>query len=60
MRGLSILAAAVLADRARAILHAPDGLSLPDPDRIDIGAVPDIVTLLEAINVTMPRTAILE
>lgn len=47
-------------DRARAILHSPHGLSLPDPDRIDIGAVPDIVTLLDAINVAMPRTAILE
>jgi hypothetical protein len=47
-------------DRARSIVHGIYGISLPDPDRIDIGAVPDTVTLLEAIDAAMPRTAVLE
>ena len=47
-------------DRARAMLHAAHGLSLPDPDRIDIGSVPDTVRLIQAINAGMPRTAILQ
>lgn len=47
-------------DRSRAMLHAAHGLSLPDPDRIDIGSVPDTVRLLEAIDAAMPQTAILQ
>jgi hypothetical protein len=47
-------------DRARSIVRGIYGISLPDPDRIDIGAVPDTVTLLEAIDAAMPRTAVLE
>jgi hypothetical protein len=47
-------------DRARSIVRGIHGISLPDPDRIDIGAVPDTVTLLEAIDAAMPRTAVVE
>jgi hypothetical protein len=47
-------------DRARSIVRGIHGISLPDPNRIDIGAVPDTVTLLEAIEAAMPRTAVLE
>lgn len=47
-------------DRARAMLHAVHGLSLPDPDRIDIGSVPDTVRLIQAIDAAMPRSAILQ
>jgi hypothetical protein len=47
-------------DRARSIVRGIYGISLPDPNRIDIGAVPDTVTLLEAIDAAMPRTAVLE
>lgn len=47
-------------DRARAMLHAMNGgLSLPDPDRIDVGSVADTVLLIKAIDVSMPRTAVL-
>lgn len=46
-------------DRARAMLHAAHGLSLPDPDRIDIGSVPDTALLLQAIDAAMPLSAIL-
>jgi hypothetical protein len=46
-------------DRARAMLHAMNGISLPDPDRIDVGSVPDTARLLEAIDAAMPRTAVL-
>src|SRR5688572_15945490 len=37
-------------DRARSIVRGIHGISLPDPNRIDIGAVPDTATLLEAID----------
>jgi hypothetical protein len=47
-------------DRARAMLHAMNGLSLPDPDRIDVGSVADTALLLRAIATAMPRTAILQ
>jgi hypothetical protein len=47
-------------DRARWIVRGIHRISLPDPDRIDIGAVPDTVTLLEAIDAAMPRAAVLE
>jgi hypothetical protein len=47
-------------DRARAMLHAAHGLSLPDPDRIDIGSVPDTGLLIQAIDAAMPRSAILQ
>jgi hypothetical protein len=47
-------------DRARSIVRGIYGISLPDPDRIDIGAVSDTVTLLEAIDAAMPRTAVVE
>lgn len=47
-------------DRARAMLHAMNGgLSLPDPDRIDVGSVPDTALLIKAIDAAMPRTAVL-
>lgn len=47
-------------DRARAILNGMHGLSLPDPDRIDVGSVPDTAALIRAIDAAMPRTAILQ
>jgi hypothetical protein len=47
-------------DRARSIVRGIHGISLPDPDRIDIGAVPDTVALLEAIDAAMPRGAVVE
>jgi hypothetical protein len=47
-------------DRARSIARGIHGISLPDPDRIDIGAVPDTVALLEAIDAAMPRAAVVE
>lgn len=47
-------------DRARSIVRGMHGISLPDPDRIDIGAVPDTVALLEAIHAAMPPTAVVE
>ena len=47
-------------DRARSILNGMHGLSLPDPDRIDIGSVPDTALLIRAIGAAMPRTAILQ
>jgi hypothetical protein len=47
-------------DRARSMVRGIYGISLPDPDRIDIGAVSDTVTLLEAIDAAMPRTALVE
>ena len=47
-------------DRARSILNGTHGLSLPDPDRIDVGSVPDTAALIRAIDAAMPRTAILQ
>ena len=47
-------------DRARSILDGTHGLSLPDPDRIDVGSVPDTAALIRAIDLAMPRTAILQ
>lgn len=47
-------------DRARSIFNGVHGLSLPDPDRIDVGSVPDTAVLLRAIDAAMPRTAILQ
>src|SRR5919106_6855895 len=47
-------------DRARSIARGIHGISLPDPHRIDIGAVPDTVALLEAIDAPMPRAAVVE
>ncbi len=47
-------------DRARSIVRGIHRISLPDPDRIDLGAVPDTVALLEAIDAAMPRTAVVE
>ena len=47
-------------DRARSIVNGTYGLSLPDPDRIDAGRVPDTATLIRAIDAAMPRTAILQ
>jgi hypothetical protein len=47
-------------DRARSTVRGTYGISLPDPDRIDIGAVPKTVALLEAIDAAMPRTALVE
>lgn len=47
-------------DRARSIARGIHGISLPDPHRIDIGAVPDTVALLEAIDSAMPRAAVVE
>jgi hypothetical protein len=47
-------------DRARAMLHAAHGLPLPDPDRIDVGSVPDTGLLIQAIDAAMPRSAILQ
>jgi len=46
-------------DRARA-MYAAHRLSLPDPDRIDIGSVPDTGHLIQAIDAAMPRSAILQ
>ena len=46
-------------ERARAIFHGTQGLALPDPDRIDIGSVPDTVRLIQAIDAAMPLTAFL-
>jgi hypothetical protein len=42
------------------MLHAVHGLSLPDPDRIDIGSVPSTALLIQAIDAAMPRTAFLQ
>jgi hypothetical protein len=47
-------------DRARSILNGTHGLSLPDPDRIDVGSIPDTAALIRAIDAAMPRTAILQ
>jgi hypothetical protein len=47
-------------EKARAILHRTHGLPLPDPDRVDIGSVPDTALLIHAIDAAMPRTAILQ
>lgn len=47
-------------DRARSIVRGIYGISQPDPDRIDIGAVADTVALLEAIDAAMPRIAVME
>jgi hypothetical protein len=33
---------------------------LPDPDRLDIGGVPDTALLIQAIDAAMPRTAVLQ
>jgi hypothetical protein len=45
-------------EKARSILHRYHGLPLPDPDRLDIGSVPDTALLIQAIDTAMPRTAI--
>lgn len=47
-------------ERARSILHRTHWLPLPDPDRLDIGSVPDTALLIQAIDAAMPRTAILQ
>jgi hypothetical protein len=47
-------------EKARAILHGTHGPPLPDPDRLDIGSVPDTALLIHAIDAAMPRTAILQ
>lgn len=47
-------------DRARSIFNGSHGLSLPDPDWIDVGSVPDTATLIRAIDAAMPRPAILQ
>lgn len=47
-------------DRARAALRSAKRLSLPDPDRVDAGSVPDTALLLTAIAAALPRTAILQ
>lgn len=47
-------------EKARAILHGTHGLTLPDPDRIDIGSVPDTGLVIQAIDAAMPRSAILQ
>ena len=47
-------------ERARSILNGVHGLSLPDPDRIDVGSVPDTAALIRAIDAAMPRTAVLQ
>ena len=47
-------------EKARAIFHGTQGLALPDPDRIDIGSVPDTVRLIQGIDAAMPRTALLQ
>jgi hypothetical protein len=47
-------------EKARAIVHGTHGLPLPDPDRLDIGSVPDTALLMRAIDAAMPRTAILQ
>jgi hypothetical protein len=47
-------------ERARSILHGYNGLSLPDPDRLDVGSVPDTALLIRAIDAAMPRTAFLQ
>jgi hypothetical protein len=46
-------------EKARAVFHG-HGLPLPDPDRIDVGSVPDTALLIKAIDVAMPRTAVLQ
>ena len=46
-------------EKARSILHGYHGLPLPDPDRLDIGNVPDTALLIQAIDAALPRTAIL-
>jgi hypothetical protein len=45
-------------EKARSILHGYQGLPLPDPDRLDIGGVPDTALLIRAIDEAMPRTAV--
>jgi hypothetical protein len=47
-------------EKARAMVHGTHGLSLPDPDRIDIGSAPDTGLLIQAIDAAMPRSAILQ
>lgn len=47
-------------EKARAMVHGTHGLPLPDPDRLDIGSVPDTALLMQAIDAAMPRTAILQ
>lgn len=47
-------------DTARSIFGNTHGLALPDPDRIDVGSVPDTAALLRAIAAAMPRTAIVQ
>jgi hypothetical protein len=45
-------------ERVRSMLFGFSSLSLPDPDRLDVGSVPDTALLIQAINAAMPRTAI--
>jgi hypothetical protein len=45
-------------EKARSILHGYQGLPLADPDRLDIGSVPDTALLIQAIDAAIPRTAI--
>lgn len=47
-------------ETARSILHRYHGLPLSDPDRLDIGSVPDTALLIQAIDAAMPRTAVLQ
>ena len=47
-------------DRARAALQSAKRLPLPDPDRVDVGSVPDTALLITAIAAALPRTAILQ
>ena len=47
-------------EKARAVFQGTHGLPLPDPDRIDVGSVPDTALLIKAIDVAMPRTAVLQ
>lgn len=47
-------------DRARAAVRSAKRLSLPDPDRVDAGSVPDTALLISAIAAALPRTAILQ
>lgn len=47
-------------EKARSILNGTRGLPLPDPDRLDIGSVPDTALLIRAIDDAMPRTAFVQ
>jgi hypothetical protein len=47
-------------EKARSILHRYRGLPLSDPDRLDIGGVPDTARLIQAIAAAMPRTAVVQ